>query len=141
MPLRLAAAATSVPEGLMHAFLTSHGFQGGYSRVWNGGGVLVTALGFHFFADRDADAFVSYSADTVLTSRFATTASDPQLPGSRALSLVSTIRGATRFCSTEYFSVDRDAFVITKCADYPVPPSEVAALAQRQLLHALTGTG
>jgi hypothetical protein len=137
----LAAAATTVPKGLLGDWLQTHGFQGGYSRVWKQGTELVTALGYHFFSEQNAKDFVTYSADIVESGRFDTPASDPVVPDSRAFTIVSRVQGATRFCGVEYFTVARDAFVITRCADYPVPPAEVAALAQRQLVHAVTETG
>ena len=140
MDLKLASRATAVPEGLLQSELRRHGFQGGYSRVWRRGTDVLTVLGYHFFADSDADSFVQFSDDTLSSSRFYTRAQDPLVPGSRAFSLVSKLGSTTTFCSAEYFAVDRDAFVITRCASYPVPNQDVATLAQRQLVRAVTAT-
>ena len=140
MDLSLASQATAVPAPVLREWLRTHGFQGGYSRVWKRGTDVLTLLGYHFFADRDADAFVAFSADTLASSRFYTAAQDPVVPGSRAFSLVSKLGSMTTFCSAEYFAADRDGYVVTRCASYPVPTQDVAALAQRQLVHAITGT-
>jgi hypothetical protein len=140
MKLGLAARSTAVPERLLRPFLLQHGYQYGYSRVWQRATEVVTALGMHFFADRDADALVEFSHDRIRTSSYYVGFSDPAVPGSRGFQLTSRVRGATRFCTGEYFAVDRDAFVVTRCADFPVPSQSVSQLAQRQLVYALTGS-
>jgi hypothetical protein len=140
MDLELAAGSTAVPSRLLKPFLRQHGYQFGYSRVWQRGTEVRTALGLHFFADRNADDFVTFSADRLATSAYFVPFTDSVVPGSRGFQLTSKVRGATRFCSGEYFSVDRDAFVVTHCADFPVPSQSVAALAQRQLVFAVTGS-
>jgi hypothetical protein len=139
MDLDLAASATAVPSSILRPFLRSHGYQYGYSRVWQRDSELVTALGLHFFADRDADAFVAFSDDRIATSAYYVGFTDAGLPGSRGFELTSRVRGATRFCAGEYFAVSRDAYVVTRCADFPVPSQSVTQLAQQQLMHVLTG--
>jgi hypothetical protein len=141
MDLDLAAAATVIPAEQLRDWLRTHGFQGGYSRVWARGTEQVTALAYRFFADRDAEAFVSYSADLAATSSYYTKADDPAVPGARAFAMVTRGRNGTQFCGQEYFTVYRDAFVVTRCAGFPVPSTSVAQLAQRQLIHAVTTTG
>src|SRR3954454_21658865 len=81
MDLDLAAAATVIPAPQLREFLRTHGFHGGYSRVWAKGPEQVTALAYLFFADSDADAFVRYSADLAATSAYYTAAVDPVVPG------------------------------------------------------------
>ncbi|MBK5305463.1 MAG: hypothetical protein JJD92_02110 [Frankiaceae bacterium] len=142
MDLDLAAAATVVPAPLLRGWLGTHGFQGGYSRVWASANTKtaeqVTVLAYRFFADHDADAFVTYSADLAASSAYYTAGVDALVPGSRAFSLVTRGRSGTQFCGEELFSVYRDAFVVTRCAGFPVPQDSVARLAQRQLIHAVT---
>jgi hypothetical protein len=141
MDLDLAAAATVIPAPQLRDWLKTHGFQGGYSRVWARGSDQVTVLVYRFFADRDADAFVTYSADLAATSAYYTAAQDPLVPGSRAFSMVTRGRSGTQFCGQEYFTAYRDAFVVIRCAGFPVPTSSVAQLAQKQLIRAVTATG
>lgn len=138
MSLDLASAATTVPKGLLKEWLRTHGFQGGYSRVWKRDTDIVTALAYRFFREKNAADFVTFSADVAESGRYDTPAADPLVPGARLFTIVSRVEGATRFCGTEYFYVERDAFVITRCANYPVPAEEVSQLAQRQLIHAVT---
>jgi hypothetical protein len=139
----LASRATSVPTGLLKPWLETHGFQGGYSRVWQtAGGALtrevVTSLVFHFFSERNATDFVDYSVDRIATSVTYTGYADPAVPGSRVFTLTSRVVKETKFCASEYFPVGRDAYVVTRCAPYPLPYTEVTGLAQRQLVRALT---
>src|SRR4051794_24426444 len=50
MDLDLAAAATVIPAVQLQDWLRTHGFQGGYSRVWARGSEQITVLAYHFFA-------------------------------------------------------------------------------------------
>ena len=138
MDLKLAAEATAIPSDTLVGFLRQHGFQAGYSRVWRSSSEVVTALGYHFFADRDADAMVELARDLLPTSRFYQPLTDPLVPQSAGYQLVSRVNGSTKFCLGEFFSVHRDAFVVTHCADYPLPTTAATELAQRQLVRAVT---
>lgn len=143
MTLPLAARSTAVKAGDLKPWLETHGFQGGYSRVWTSGSGLtaevVTALVFHFFADRNAEEFVAFSVERIATSATYRAFDDPAVPGSRGFLLTSRVAKATKFCAGEYFTVGRDAYVVTRCAPYPMQPPQVTGLAQRQLVHAVTG--
>lgn len=142
MTAALAAKATAVHPGHLEPWLETHGFQGGYSRVWSSGSgrssEVVSALVFHFFAERNASEFVVFSMEHVSRSALYQAFSDPAVPGSRGYTLTSRVGKETKFCAGEYFTVGRDAYVVTRCAPYPLQAVAVTPLAQRQLAHAVT---
>jgi len=138
MDLALAASATTVPRPMLEKFLHSRGFRVGYSRVWSASGELTSALDYRFSTTSSATAFVGYVADRLATSAYNQSFSDPALPGSRGFELVSRVRGTTQFCVGELFAVATDAFVVTRCAPYPLGPSAVSPLAQQQRAHAIS---
>jgi hypothetical protein len=145
MTAPLAARATAVHAAELEPWLGTHGFQGGYSRVWREGdganAEIVTTLVYRFFADRNATEFVAFSMSRIGTSAYFQPFDDPAVPGSRGYTLTSRVAKSTKFCAGEYFTVARDAYVVTRCAPYPVPPHAVTDLAQRQLVHAVTAGG
>lgn len=136
MDLALAAKATAVPAPMLRKFLRGAGFRAGFSRVWSSPGELTSALDYRFAAHSSATAFVSFVADRLATSAYHQPLPDPALAGSRGFSLVSRVRGATRFCVGEIFAVGVDALVVTRCAPYPLGPASITPLAQRAHAHA-----
>jgi hypothetical protein len=128
---------------VLRPWLETHGFQGGYSRVWTTGGPalrteVLTALVYHFFSEKNAGDFIDFSVGRVAASAAYTAFEDPTVPRSRVFTLTSRVAKATKFCASEWFPVGRDAYVVTRCAPYPMPVALVAEPAQRQLVHAVT---
>lgn len=143
MTTPLAAKATAVRAATLEPWLETHGFQGGYSRVWTSGGTpltteVLTSLVYHFFSERNAVDFVAFSLGRVATSAAYTPFHDPAVPGSAVFTLTSRVAKETKFCASEYFPLRRDAYLITRCAPYPVPTHAVTGLAGQQLAHAIT---
>ena len=135
MTADLAARSTTLPAATLEPFLAMNGYQAGYSRVWQGGDEFVTALVFRFFAARNATAFRSLVFEHLATSSAFAEFADPAIPGSRGYQLTSDVSGETRFCVGEHFNDDRYAYVVTRCAPFPLSVEAVTSLAARQRAH------
>lgn len=128
----LAARSTSVPAATLDGFLGSHGFQSGYARVWQRGEEFISAATYHFYADRDAAAFVQLPRSALAASAAVRASVDPALPDAAAFVLTASVSGRTRFCASEWFASRRNASVVTRCAGFPLSVDQVAAAAHRQ---------
>jgi hypothetical protein len=141
MSRSLAAHATTLSATVAGDYLATHGYQSGYSRVWRAGGEFVSALGFRFFAPRDADGLQRLALRELSTSRAFAGFEDPAVPGAAGYTLTSDVAGATKFCAGEWFTANRDAFVVTRCATHPLDTAAAATLAQQEYRYQLRRRG
>lgn len=132
MPLRTAAAATTLPAAELLDYLEEARYEGGHARVLTRGEEFVSLLAYGFAEAREAQGLVDLVLGGLRGSAAFRPFDDPAVPGSRGFTLASDVGGEVRFCVGEWFTHRTRAYAVTRCAPFVLSVPAVTGIAAEQ---------